>query len=56
MSAARLEDVNSIAEPTNVVPVTRKVDGLAADLTQSFPPYSVTVLKVGSTQHSEARG
>ena len=48
LSASSLEDTNSITAPDRVVPRTAKVDGLGADFTREFPPYSVTVLKLQS--------
>ena len=38
------EDTNSITQPAKIVPVTTNVDGLSADFTRTFPPYSVSVL------------
>ncbi|HTY88271.1 MAG TPA: alpha-L-arabinofuranosidase C-terminal domain-containing protein [Candidatus Acidoferrum sp.] len=38
------EDTNSIQEPTKIIPVTEKTDGLGTDFTREFPPYSITVL------------
>jgi alpha-N-arabinofuranosidase len=38
------EDTNSITQPAKIVPVTTNVDGLGADFTRTFPPYSVSVL------------
>ena len=46
MSASSPDDTNSITEPTKIVPVTTKVDGLSADFTRTFPPYSITVLQM----------
>lgn len=46
LSASSLEDTNSITAPDKVVPRTAKVDGLGAEFTREFPPYSVTVLKL----------
>jgi len=40
------EDTNSIQEPTRIVPVTETVDGLGADFTREFPPYSITILQL----------
>ena len=40
------DETNSIQEPTKVVPVTEKVDGLGMDFTREFPPYSITVLEL----------
>jgi alpha-N-arabinofuranosidase len=41
-------DTNSIDEPTKIVPVTETVEGLGADFTREFPPYSITVLKLNT--------
>jgi alpha-L-arabinofuranosidase len=36
---------NSITNPTNIVPVTSTVSGLGTSFTQTFPGYSITILK-----------
>jgi alpha-L-arabinofuranosidase len=36
---------NSITNPTNIVPVTYTVSGLGTSFTQTFPAYSITILK-----------
>jgi alpha-N-arabinofuranosidase len=46
MKAGSPDDTNSINEPTKVVPVTEKVDGLGTEFTREFPPYSITVLEL----------
>ena len=46
LTAASLDAGNSIANPTNVAPVTEKIDGLASTFTRTLAPYSVTVLKL----------
>jgi alpha-N-arabinofuranosidase len=46
MAASSPEDTNSITEPRKIVPVTTTADGLAADFTRPFPPYSITVLQI----------
>jgi alpha-N-arabinofuranosidase len=48
LSASAPEDTNSITEPNKIVPVTSKVDGLGANFTRTFPPYSITVLRMKS--------
>jgi alpha-N-arabinofuranosidase len=48
MSASAPEDTNSITEPTKLAPVTSKIDGLGANFTRAFPPYSITVLRMSS--------
>ena len=39
-----LEDTNTIAERTKIVPTTAKADGLGAEFTRTFPAYSFSVL------------
>ena len=46
LSAASPEDTNSNSEPTKLVPVTTSVDGLGRQFSRTFPPYSVTVLRL----------
>jgi alpha-N-arabinofuranosidase len=46
MSAASPDDTNTIAEPAKVAPKTTSVDGLGANFTKTFPPYSITVLEM----------
>ncbi len=41
-----LEDLNSITEPTKIVPVTKEIEGLSAEFTRTFSPYSISVLKL----------
>jgi alpha-N-arabinofuranosidase len=46
LSAASPDDTNSIAEPTKVAPVATPIDGVGASFTRTFPPYSITVLRL----------
>lgn len=46
LAGNKLDDTNSITEPTKFVPRTEKVSGLGASFTREFPAYSVTVLKL----------
>jgi alpha-N-arabinofuranosidase len=46
MSGSGPNDTNSITDPTRIVPVTTKVDGLSANFTRTFPPYSINVLEL----------
>ena len=39
---------NAIADPTNVVPATRQVNGIGLSFSQSFPPYSISVLRLSA--------
>ncbi|MBS1726350.1 MAG: carbohydrate binding domain-containing protein [Armatimonadetes bacterium] len=40
------KDMNSIADPKKIAPVTTTVSGLGSRFTRTFPPYSITVLKI----------
>jgi alpha-N-arabinofuranosidase len=46
LSASSPDDTNSIAEPAKIVPITTNVEGLGANFTRTFPPYSITVLEI----------
>jgi len=46
LSSANPRDTNSITEPTKIVPVISKADGLGNTFTQTFAPYSVNVLQI----------
>jgi hypothetical protein len=46
LAASNPNDTNLITERDKLVPHTEKVDGLSADFTREFPPYSVTILKL----------
>ncbi|MCX6906232.1 MAG: alpha/beta hydrolase-fold protein [Verrucomicrobia bacterium] len=46
LAANNLDDTNSLDQPRKVVPRTEKADGMSANFTREFPPYSVSVLKV----------
>jgi alpha-N-arabinofuranosidase len=46
LSAQNPEDTNSITEPAKIVPVTAQVDGLGTEFTRTFPPYSITILRM----------
>ena len=46
MSASSPDDTNSIKEPKKIAPVTANVDGLGADFTRDFPPYSISILEL----------
>lgn len=46
LAASSPTDTNSITEPTNIVPITSDVDGVSANFTHTFPPYSITVLEL----------
>jgi alpha-N-arabinofuranosidase len=46
LKASSPSDTNSIQVPDRIIPATEKVDGLGADFTREFPPYSITVLEL----------
>jgi alpha-N-arabinofuranosidase len=46
LSSANPTDTNTITEPTKVVPVTAKIDGLGKSFVHTFAAYSVTVLSI----------
>lgn len=48
MKASSSDDTNSITEPTKIVPTTTKAEGLAPSFTRTFPPYSITVLRMNA--------
>jgi alpha-N-arabinofuranosidase len=48
LTANSPDETNLITGPKKLVPRTEKVDGLSANFTREFPPYSVTVLKLKS--------
>jgi alpha-L-arabinofuranosidase len=37
---------NAIGDPTRVAPTTRRVDGMARSFSYTFPPYSITTLRL----------
>jgi alpha-N-arabinofuranosidase len=39
-------DTNSIADPVKIAPVTAKLDGLSANFTRAFSPYSINFLEI----------
>jgi alpha-N-arabinofuranosidase len=46
LSASTPDETNSITEPAKIVPITTNVNGLGANFTRTFPPYSITVLQM----------
>ena len=46
LSSAAATDTNTIDEPTKVVPVDSTVSGISSSFSQTFPAYSVTVLRI----------
>ena len=48
LAADSLNDTNTLEEPQKIAPRTEKADGLGANFTREFPPYSLTVLKIRS--------
>ncbi len=50
LTSAQPTDENSIATPTKVAPVTTTVDGPSPAMSYTFPPWSVTVLRIEGTR------
>ena len=46
LAAEKLTDENSITEPNKVAPVTSRPTGVSTSFEHTFPPYSVTVLRL----------
>jgi alpha-N-arabinofuranosidase len=46
LTSAKETDANSISDPVKVVPATEKIEGLSSSFNRTFPPYSITVLKI----------
>jgi alpha-N-arabinofuranosidase len=46
LKAGSADDTNSIEEPMKIIPVTEKTEGLGANFTRIFPPFSITVLEL----------
>jgi alpha-N-arabinofuranosidase len=46
LKAGKADDTNSIEEPMKITPVTEKTEGLGANFTRIFPPFSITVLEL----------
>jgi alpha-L-arabinofuranosidase len=50
LTSARLEDENSLEQPTKVAPVTTSVSGIAPRFTYTFPARSLVVLRLKTSQ------
>jgi alpha-N-arabinofuranosidase len=48
MAATGPEETNSITEPTKLVPKTSEISEISKDFTPTFPPYSISVLKLSA--------
>lgn len=48
LSASTPDATDTISEPNKVIPVSSKVDGLGAEFTRVYPPYSITVLRIST--------
>jgi alpha-N-arabinofuranosidase len=55
LTSSSPDDENSVAEPAKVVPVTRKVTGIAAKFRYTFDPHSVTILKIKATTAEQGK-
>ena len=54
LAASKPEDTNTINKPLEVVPVTAKTSGFAQSFTRTFPPWSITVLKIQTHRKSDS--
>ena len=50
LTSARPTDENSLGEPRKVAPTTAVVEGIGVDSTQTFKPWSLTILRVKPKQ------
>ncbi len=48
LAAGSPDDTNSLEQPNNIVPRTKGADNLSANFTREFPPFSITVFKLGT--------
>lgn len=55
LAANNLDDTNSLEQPRKIVPRTEKAEGLSANFSREFPPYSISVLKLKSAAPAEPR-
>jgi alpha-N-arabinofuranosidase len=46
LTSAKPTDMNSLAEPTKVVPIATKVSGLGPSFTRTLPPYSISIFQL----------
>jgi alpha-L-arabinofuranosidase len=46
LAGAKLTDENSLAEPKKVAPITSSLKGVSTSFKHTFPPYSLTVLRL----------
>ncbi|MEO6637959.1 MAG: alpha-L-arabinofuranosidase C-terminal domain-containing protein [Ginsengibacter sp.] len=49
----RPTDTNTISEPEKIIPETSTINGLGKKFRRSFPPYSVTVMAIQTTDNSK---
>jgi len=54
LTSASLEDENSIEQPRKVAPVTRRTSSFAPELTRTFAPRSLTILRLKTAKASAA--
>ena len=47
LSAPTATSTNTLTEPTNIVPVTTRIGGLGTSFDHAFPPFSLTILRIG---------
>ncbi len=48
LAASSPNDTNSLEEPGKIIPRAQRIDNISARFARDFPPYSITVLKLGS--------
>jgi len=46
LSSEKPTDTNSITDPTRIVPVESKVSGISSSFSHTFPPYSISILRI----------
>jgi alpha-L-arabinofuranosidase len=46
LAGANLTDMNTLGEPEKVTPVVTTFAGAAADFSRTFPPHSMTILRI----------
>jgi alpha-L-arabinofuranosidase len=46
LQAAKRSETNTLKEPRRILPVTEKINGLGTSFTRSYPPCSITILRL----------
>jgi alpha-N-arabinofuranosidase len=50
LTSGNVNDMNSLINPTKVIPVTKPLNNLSPSFSYSFDPYSVTVLQLTTSK------